>query len=461
MQGLKELFNKQRVILILCLVILTAAIALFAVSSNSAESLSVFCYTDNNSAAKNISYTDNYGLGQAKLCIINVPYSETIPADSVSDKSDPHCSPLPDGTIDYYVDEKIIDNKEYVFLGSGKIIKKDECNVVDGFVLPENSISVASVNTENQTVLLLNTDWKVPFNTDFPDQQYYTGYLERAYNVKSFNASYLDFTFYYTDSAVGKLNFNGSKIIDRGEWLKCDNGTCVLRLYLKTPGVFYGYTASYTADGKLSIIFKDVPDKLSDAIVALDAGHGGKDCGTIGVNGIYESEVNLNITFLVKEKLEKAGVNVILTRSDNTFLSVDKRQSMARYSGADLFVSVHNNFSESVSSLSGPEVYYYRANSELPARLILSGLEESWKNIYSDNPGMRAKIIQPDGSKRFFPYKVTRIEECPSVLVECGYFSNPTECTVLSNRNSQKVIADGIAKGIICYLNDMISENKT
>lgn len=124
MQGLKELFNKQRVILILCLVILTAAIALFAVNSNSAESLSVFRYTDNNSAVKNISYTDNYGLGQAKLCIINVPYSETIPADSVSDKSDPHCSPLPDGTIDYYVDEKIIDNKEYVFLGSGKIIKK-------------------------------------------------------------------------------------------------------------------------------------------------------------------------------------------------------------------------------------------------------------------------------------------------------------------------------------------------
>lgn len=106
MQGLKELFNKQRVILILCLVILTAAIALFAVSSNSAESLSVFRYTDNNSAVKNISYTDDYGLGQAKLCIINVPYSETIPADSVSDKSDPHCSPLPDGTIDYYVDEK-------------------------------------------------------------------------------------------------------------------------------------------------------------------------------------------------------------------------------------------------------------------------------------------------------------------------------------------------------------------
>lgn len=185
--------------------------------------------------------------------------------------------------------------------------------------MPENSISVASVNTENQTVLLLKTDWKVPFNTDFPDQQYYTGYLERAYNVKSFNASYMDFTFYYTDSAVGKLNFNGSKIIDRGEWLKSDNGTCVLRLYLKTPGVFYGYTVSYTADGKLSIVFKDAPDKLSDAIVALDAGHGGKDCGTIGANGIYESEVNLNITILVKEKLEKAGVNVILTRSDNTF----------------------------------------------------------------------------------------------------------------------------------------------
>lgn len=88
---------------------------IFAVSSNSAESLPVFRYTDNNSSAKNISYTDNYGLGQAKLCIINVPYSETIPADSVSDKSDPHCSPLPDGTIDYYVDEKSLIIKNMCF----------------------------------------------------------------------------------------------------------------------------------------------------------------------------------------------------------------------------------------------------------------------------------------------------------------------------------------------------------
>ena len=70
MQGLKELFNKQRVILILCLVILTAAIALIAVSSNSAESLSAFRYTDNNSAAKNISYTDNYGLGQDRKSVV-------------------------------------------------------------------------------------------------------------------------------------------------------------------------------------------------------------------------------------------------------------------------------------------------------------------------------------------------------------------------------------------------------
>ena len=77
--------------------------------------------------------------------------------------------------------------KNMCFSVQAKIINKDECNVVDGFVLPENSISVASVNTENQTVLLLKTDWKVPFNTDFPDQQYYTGYLERAYNVKFFS----------------------------------------------------------------------------------------------------------------------------------------------------------------------------------------------------------------------------------------------------------------------------------
>ena len=97
---------------------------MFAVSSNSAESLSVFVIPIIIPLRKIFLILMIMDLGQAKLCIINVPYSETIPANSVSDKSDPHCSPLPDGTIDYYVDEKIIDNKEYVFLGSGKIIKK-------------------------------------------------------------------------------------------------------------------------------------------------------------------------------------------------------------------------------------------------------------------------------------------------------------------------------------------------
>lgn len=124
---------------------------------------------------------------------------------------------------------------------------------------------------------------------------------------------------------------------------------------------------------KRLLAFRNRPTSVNSAVVALDPGHGGNDPGAIGVSGVYESTVNLRIAALVKQKLEAQGVRVVILRTGNTTLSLDDRRKLARQSGADLFVAIHNNSSTS-GKTSGTEVYYYRAFSQP----LASNVHKSW-----------------------------------------------------------------------------------
>lgn len=155
---------------------------------------------------------------------------------------------------------------------------------------------------------------------------------------------------------------------------------------------------------------------------------------------------------MVKSNLESSGVRVLLTRTDDTYYTLSQRNNMARRSGADVLISLHNN-SNTSSSLSGTEVYYYRAMSKPLAARIHSRLVSAWQPIYSDNPTMYNKIVAADGGVRYKSFHVIRVEECPAVLVECGYLSNATECSMLCNQDVQSAMAKAVSDGIIDYLN--------
>ncbi|HBY79985.1 MAG TPA: N-acetylmuramoyl-L-alanine amidase, partial [Cyanobacteria bacterium UBA11148] len=81
----------------------------------------------------------------------------------------------------------------------------------------------------------------------------------------------------------------------------------------------------------------------SRILVIVDPGHGGKDPGTIGIGGVQEKNVILPISIEVAQILEQQGVQAILTRSDDTFVSLEGRVQMAERANADLFVSIHAN----------------------------------------------------------------------------------------------------------------------
>lgn len=399
-----------------------------------------------------LSPTQDYGNGSARVLRVTADYAETCPGDTADDRSDPRCTPFLKGMYDYVVGTGTFDGKDYYITKSGYKVETAQSESFDGYVLPANTISVHKCYTDDETNLILTMNWKAPFISELKEQSYYKGYAGRVFNVTDSTAQYIDFKFYYTNAAEGSFDFSGSNVISRAEWVNVgQNGTATLRVYLKNRGDFYGYRAYYSSDNRLVISFQNRPSSVSDAVVALDPGHGGRDPGAIGVNGMYESEVNLRISALVKQKLEAAGVDIVIFRTGDQTLELEDRQAKARQAGANAFVCLHNNSSTS-SSASGTEVYYYRAFSQPLAASIHAQLVTAWRGIYANNSAMLNKVVPNDGGVRFYPFKVMRIEECPAVLVECGYLSNATEYGALALPQNQEKLAEAVSNGIIRYL---------
>lgn len=396
----------------------------------------------------------DHGLGRAKMILITAKYAETCPGETADDKSSPLCTPFLEGTYDYVKNEAKFDDTMYYITQSGYKVEKDNAQSQDGFVLPSNTISVYKSYTDDYTTAVLTMNWKAPFVSELKPQAYRTGYAGRVFNVTGSTAKYIDFKFYYTNAAQGSFDFSGSSTVSRAEWVDIGkNGTTTLRVYLKRDGKFYGYRAYYASDNRLVLQFRNMPKSLSDTVVAIDPGHGGKDSGAVGANGVHESVINLRVSMLLKQNLEAAGVQVKILRTTDTFIELEDRQSKARELGADVFVCMHNNAAEN-SSASGTEVYYYRAYSQPLAKAIHAQLASAWQEIYANDAAMRGKVIPSDGGVRWYPFRVTRVEECPTVLVEGGYLSNAKECAALNIPANQERIAKAVCQGVLQYLKE-------
>ncbi len=411
--------------------------------------------TDENNTVLYMSPQTDYGLGRARMCIFVKNHAETAPSSTGDDRSNPRFTPQLHGTIDYVTGEFKKGENDYYTLLSGVITKKENVQVFDGYVLPNNSVaSFDSVTASGYTNAVVTTGWKVPVNCDFKPQAYYQGYNGRIFNVNEFNSPFFDVTFKYTNSATGSFDFPQSGVVSHAEWINVgENGTTTLRIYLRDAHKFYGYRLFYGTDNRLVISVKEKFDIASPHVV-LDPGHGGSDCGAIAVNGTYEANINISIALKAKAMLEGFGYRVTILRTDNRYISLDDRQEAARNIGGDIFVAIHNNSSPH-PELSGTEVYYYRAYSQPLAKAIHSRLAVTWQTVYANMPDMRQKVIAADGGVRFYPFHVTRVEECPAVLVECGYLSNEVEAGLLCTEEIQQYMAQSVALGINDYFNNM------
>lgn len=235
----------------------------------------------------------------------------------------------------------------------------------------------------------------------------------------------------------------------------------------------------------IPLLFGDVTKQDSlereDKIVVIDPGHGGKDCGAMGVNKTCEKSVVLNIGKYLRDILKERGYKVYMTRSSDKFVKLRQRTSFANDKNADLFISIHANaIVDNKDSLEGVESYFLSTARSEKAKNV-AALEnkddietmnyfskQSFLNTlntqriiasnrlaidiqYGMLQSLRKDYKIVDGGVREGPFWVLVGALMPSVLLEVGYITHPTEGKRLTQTKFQKNIARGIADGVDNY----------
>ena len=167
--------------------------------------------------------------------------------------------------------------------------------------------------------------------------------------------------------------------------------------------------------------------------IVLDAGHGGYDRGGVPGQRISEKDKTLDVAQRVRRILQADGYRVIMTRDSDVFVPLPTRVAIANsYRGAN-FVSIHFNCASRVGA-NGIETYYYRSDS---ASLAASIHRNVVSGAPSENRGIRRR-----------GFYVLRRTTIPSVLVECGFLTNPTEGRLALTGDYRQKLAEQIARGI-------------
>ena len=174
-------------------------------------------------------------------------------------------------------------------------------------------------------------------------------------------------------------------------------------------------------------------DDSSPTTVVIDAGHGGYDRGGIPGQRVSEKDMTLDVARRLRSVLAASGYRVVMTRDSDIFVPLGTRTAIANSNRNAIFVSVHFN-SAPRSSAGGIETYFYNRESLALASAIHHYVAGG---APSENRGVRRR-----------GYFVLRRTNMPSVLVECGFLTSPTEAAYVQNASYRQKLAEEIAAGV-------------
>jgi N-acetylmuramoyl-L-alanine amidase len=214
--------------------------------------------------------------------------------------------------------------------------------------------------------------------------------------------------------------------------------------------------------------------------IVIDPGHGGHDTGTIGPDGLREKDLVLDISKRLGALVEsRMGSEVVLTRSDDTFIALERRTEIANETKADLFLSIHAN-SSPMRSAAGVETYYLNFTTSRAA-LDVAARENSGsqKNIYElqdllQQIALKDKVEESrefasriqtslfslsaknnarakDRGVKKAPFVVLIGAQMPSVLAEVGFISNAHDESTMKRQDYRERIAEALYKGLSGY----------
>jgi N-acetylmuramoyl-L-alanine amidase len=183
---------------------------------------------------------------------------------------------------------------------------------------------------------------------------------------------------------------------------------------------------------------------LSGNKIAIDPGHGGTQPGAIGINGMQEKEINLAVALKVETALKQKGIQVVMTRRNDSTLSLNQRVNIAVNANADAFVSIHANSNGEDVTANGTETFYSTAatragDSQQLATFIQNRL---YPAIGTRNRGVKTA-----------DFYVIDNNPLPATLVELGFMKNASDGNKLASEEYRNKAAEAIALGIQDYFN--------
>ena len=177
--------------------------------------------------------------------------------------------------------------------------------------------------------------------------------------------------------------------------------------------------------------------------VCIDFGHGGSDSGAIGVNNIKEKDYNLLIGERVVNLLKNYDVEVITTRNNDCYVSLEDRVKISNDNNVDIFISIHCN-AHTNESANGFETYSYKGNTDL-------------QKLTHNNIMLTIPQLKNRGMKKA-SYYVLKYTNAKALLLECGFITNKNDYEILMSKIEQ--FACSIVKSIVIYLGLTQKDNR-
>ncbi|MGL4820157.1 MAG: N-acetylmuramoyl-L-alanine amidase, partial [Bacilli bacterium] len=260
-------------------------------------------------------------------------------------------------------------------------------------------------------------------------------------------------------------------------WTPSVNGAHKFRVFARDVKSTQSYDAYRDKSVSVTTATDVTPPPSAKKTIVIDPGHGGKDSGAVGINGLKEKDVVLDVSLRVEKLFQsKTPYNIFLTRRNDSFLSLEERVSFTASKKGDVFVSVHTNAFN--GSASGTETFYYASGARSsvsvdqfisPAQsgAIAAVNEEANADTLAINPyPQQSKDLASFIQKRLLTalklkdrgvkngnFHVIRENQTPAVLVELGFIDNKTDNAVLANASRRQDAAQAIYWGILDYLN--------
>ena len=221
-----------------------------------------------------------------------------------------------------------------------------------------------------------------------------------------------------------------------------------------------------TVDSNVS---QEIPkaEPVSKPLVILDPGHGGKDGGTVS-GEVLEKNLNLLLVKKIANELQRYQISVVTTRSVDEMVGLSDRALIANKYPNAIFVSIHHN-AATLNSAKGIETYY---SNKKPKSLKIEQMRllkiKDGEAFVDNRSKMLAKLLHSsvcqvtdaaDRGIRDRSLAMTRWVSCPSVLIECGFLTNPEEKLDLLSESYRDALSRGVTDGILKYFSEVNNDS--